>query len=153
MREGDLPRIAEFEREVFDDPWPESFFLGELAQPMVHAVVAERDGALAGYSVAWLGPDGGHLGNLAVMPGCRRRGIARRLVIDLLERARAQGCEALSLEVRVSNFAAQGLYRGHGFRLAGLRRGYYRGTGEDALIMEWNADSEPTARAAQGGGR
>ena len=137
MREGDLPRIAAVEREVFSDPWPESFFLGEISHPWVHACVAEHDGELAGYSVARLGAGTGHLGNLAVVPGRRRRGIARRLLEDLLDRARALGCEALSLEVRVSNFAAQGLYRAHGFRLAGLRRGYYRDTGEDALVMEW----------------
>ena len=151
MRESDLPRIAAVEREVFSDPWPESFFLGEISQPMIHARVAEHDGSLAGYSVAWLGAGTGHLGNLAVVRGCRRRGIARRLLTELLERACALGCEALSLEVRVSNFAAQGLYRGHGFRLAGLRRGYYRDTGEDALIMEWRAGSGQAAGAAGGG--
>jgi len=43
------------------------------------------------------------------------------------------------LEVRVTNFAAQALYRGYGFRVAGVRRGYYRDTGEDALLMEWRA--------------
>jgi tRNA threonylcarbamoyl adenosine modification protein YeaZ/ribosomal-protein-alanine acetyltransferase len=153
MREADLPRIAELEREIFSDPWPESFFLGEMAQPMIHARVAEHDGALAGYSVAWLGGGTGHLGNLAVVPGCRRRGIARRLLVELLERARAQGCEALALEVRVSNFAAQGLYRRHGFRLAGLRRGYYRDTGEDALIMEWRAGSQAAVPSREGGDR
>lgn len=139
MREDDLRRIAAVEREVFGDPWPESFFLSEISQPMVHARVAEQDGELAGYSVAWLGAGTGHLGNLAVVLGRRRRGIARRLLDDLLERARALRCEALSLEVRVSNFAAQGLYRAHGFRLVASRRGYYRDTGEDALIMEWRA--------------
>ena len=137
MREDDLTRIAAVEREVFSDPWPESFFLGEISQPQVHARVAEQGGELAGYSVAWLGAGTGHLGNLAVVPGRRRRGIARRLLAELLDRACALGCEALSLEVRVSNFAAQGLYRAHGFRLAGWRRGYYRDTGEDALVMEW----------------
>ena len=35
--------------------------------------------------------------------------------------------------------AAQWLYRAHGFRLAGLRRGYYRDNGEDALVLEWRA--------------
>jgi len=151
MRESDLPRIAELEREIFSDPWPESFFLGEMAQPQVFARVAEREGALAGYSVAWLGEDAGHLGNLAVVPGRRRRGVARRLLTELLERARAEGCDALSLEVRVSNFAAQGLYRRHGFRLAGLRRGYYRDTGEDALIMEWRAGREAAVPTTEGG--
>jgi len=41
----------------------------------------------------------------------------------------------LALEVRVSNGAAQALYRSHGFQLVGLRRGYYRRPEEDALLM------------------
>jgi ribosomal-protein-alanine N-acetyltransferase len=41
----------------------------------------------------------------------------------------------LGLEVRVSNAAAQGLYRARGFRMAGLRRGYYHSPEEDALLM------------------
>jgi tRNA threonylcarbamoyl adenosine modification protein YeaZ/ribosomal-protein-alanine acetyltransferase len=146
MEEGDLARIAEVEREVFSDPWPEAFFRSELAQPGVHARVAEFGDELAGYSMAWLGAGSGHLGNLAVVPGRRRRGIARRLLEDLLERARVEGADPLSLEVRASNFAAQGLYRAHGFRLAGLRRRYYRDTGEDALIMEWRAPAAEGTR-------
>jgi tRNA threonylcarbamoyladenosine biosynthesis protein TsaB len=150
MTEADLSRVAEVEREVFSDPWPESFFRSEMSQPPVYARLAEQGGELAGYAVAWLGSDPGHLGNLAVVPGRRRRGIARRLLVDVLERARALGCEALSLEVRVSNFAAQGLYRAHGFRLAGLRRGYYRDTGEDALMMEWRRGVDAGAEATKG---
>jgi ribosomal-protein-alanine N-acetyltransferase len=149
MEDRDLARIAEVERDVFSDPWPEPFFRSELAQVGIHARVAEFDGELAGYSMAWLGEGSGHLGNIAVVPGRRRRGIARRLVEDLLEHARAEGADPLSLEVRVSNFAAQGLYRDHGFRLAGLRRGYYRDTGEDALIMEWRASAAEGSRPAK----
>ncbi len=137
MEVRDVPAIAAAEQEIFSDPWPESFFMGELAQPLVHARVAERDGRVAGYSIAWLGGGSGHLGNLAVVLGARRRGVATALLLDLLERARAIGIEGLTLEVRASNYAAQALYRAHGFRLAGLRRGYYRDTGEDALMMEW----------------
>lgn len=153
MEERDLPRIAAVERQVFSDPWPESFFRGELAHRGVWARVAELDGTLAGYSMAWLGGGAGHLGNLAVVPGHRRRGIARRLLLDLLERAGAEGAESLSLEVRVSNFAAQGLYRAHGFRLAGLRRRYYRDTGEDALVMEWRAADDADRGRAESGTR
>ena len=149
MEERDLARIALIEREVFSDPWPESFFRGELAQEGVRARVAEFGGVLAGYSVAWLGAGIGHLGNLAVVAGRRRRGIARRLVAELLEHASAEGVTRLTLEVRVSNFAAQALYRGHGFRLAGLRRRYYRDTGEDALVMEWRSPVTESARRAE----
>ena len=137
LRRADVPLVAGIEREVFSDPWPETFFLGELAQPLVYARVAERAGRLVGYSVAWLGAGTGHLGNIAVIPGARRLGAGRALLEDLLARASEKGIESLTLEVRVSNFAAQSLYRAHGFHLAGLRRGYYRDTGEDALVMEW----------------
>ena len=142
-----MPPVAAVEAEVFADPWPESFFLGELSHPGVYAMIAERNGKLAGYMLAWLTAGTGHIGNLAVVPGERRRGVARRLLGDLLERAGVLGIRTLVLEVRVSNFAAQALYRAHGFRLAGLRRGYYRDTGEDALIMEWRGRG--AARAAR----
>jgi ribosomal-protein-alanine N-acetyltransferase len=142
MSGSDIARIAIIEQHVFTDPWPESFFYGELQHEGVFARVVEFDGEVIGYSLAWLGGGTGHLGNLAVVPGRRRRGIARRLVEELLDRAREQGIDSLSLEVRVSNFAAQGLYRALGFGLAGLRRGYYRDTGEDALIMEWRNERE-----------
>jgi tRNA threonylcarbamoyl adenosine modification protein YeaZ/ribosomal-protein-alanine acetyltransferase len=135
----DVPTVAEIERRVFGDPWPESFFLGELAQAGVYATIAERGGRIAGYMVAWLSGGSGHIGNLAVAPSERRRGLARHLLSDLLDRAGSLGIRSLVLEVRVSNFAAQALYRAQGFRLAGLRRGYYRDTGEDGLIMEWRA--------------
>lgn len=133
----DIPEVAAIEREVFGDPWPESFFAGELGAPQVYARIAERAGRLAGYSVAWLGETSAHLGNLAVVPELRRHGVARLLLDDLTTCMRAVGAETLTLEVRVSNFAAQWLYRARGFRMAGLRRRYYRDTGEDALIMEW----------------
>jgi len=71
----------------------------------------------------------------------RRRGAARALLDDLLTHARALNVDSITLEVRVSNFAAQGLYRCHGFRMVGLRRRYYRDTGEDALVMEWRASA------------
>jgi ribosomal-protein-alanine acetyltransferase/tRNA threonylcarbamoyl adenosine modification protein YeaZ len=137
---ADLPELAALERRVFSDPWPEAFFREELAHPLSYARVAQAPGQpIAGYLLAWIGAGAGHIGNLGVAPEARRRGLARALLEDVLERARATGSEEVTLEVRTSNFAAQALYRTHGFRLAGLRRGYYRDTGEDALVMAWRA--------------
>jgi ribosomal-protein-alanine N-acetyltransferase len=135
----DIPAVVRVEREVFGDPWPEAFFAAEIQAAMAYACIAERGGALAGYSVAWLGLGTGHLGNLAVVPDTRRRGVASVLLDDLLRESRVREVETLTLEVRVSNDGAQALYRRHGFRLVGLRRRYYRDTGEDALIMEWRS--------------
>jgi ribosomal-protein-alanine N-acetyltransferase len=145
---SDVPAVAEIERQVFSDPWPESFFVSELRAPQAYARIAEHGGRIAGYSMAWLGDGEGHLGNLAVTPGMRRRGVGRVLIEDLLEHARSAGVEAITLEVRVSNFAAQWMYRAYGFRVAGLRRRYYRDTGEDALVMRW-ASSAATERRSR----
>jgi len=46
-----------------------------------------------------------------------------------------QGMERMTLEVRVSNYPAQSLYKRLGFAAAGVRKGYYADTQEDALIM------------------
>jgi tRNA threonylcarbamoyl adenosine modification protein YeaZ/ribosomal-protein-alanine acetyltransferase len=148
LTDEDVPAVAEVEKRVFSDAWPAAFFHGELGQALVWARIAEVGGVLAGYLVAWVGAGAGHLGNLAVVPEARRRGVARALLEDLLARARELGAESLALEVRVSNTAAQALYRAYGFRLAGLRRGYYRDTGEDALVMLWRGPDAREASAA-----
>ena len=49
------------------------------------------------------------------------------------------GAEAVSLEVRVSNWGAQRLYGRFGFRPVGVRKNYYQEMNEDALIM-WADD-------------
>jgi tRNA threonylcarbamoyl adenosine modification protein YeaZ/ribosomal-protein-alanine acetyltransferase len=135
MDGDDLPRVLEIERAVFSDPWSETFFRSLLARPDTHARVAEREGKLAGYALTVLQPPVAELENLATAPELRRHGIARALLDDALAAGAARGASELTLEVRVSNDAAQALYRGYGFRLAGLRPGYYRQPEEDALLM------------------
>ena len=137
---ADLPAVEELEHRLFTDPWPRSFFLEGLADPHAVLLVAERDGALAGYLVATARPPEAELQNLATAHAHQRGGIARALVEEFMAVCRARGVRLLGLEVRASNAAAQGLYRGLGFRLVGLRRGYYKSPAEDALIMELELD-------------
>jgi tRNA threonylcarbamoyl adenosine modification protein YeaZ/ribosomal-protein-alanine acetyltransferase len=135
MAESDLPAVTEAEELIFPDPWAPSFFLSLMGKPPTWARVAERDGKLVGYALAVIRPPVADLENIAVLPGDRRNGVARALVEDAIEACRARGASQVSLEVRVSNEAAQALYRNMGFGLAGLRRGYYRHPDEDALVM------------------
>lgn len=72
--------------------------------------------------------------DIATHPRHLRRGIARHLLRFVLNRARADGVERVFLEVRASNEAALGLYRGIGFEAAGIRSRYYS-DGEDAVWM------------------
>lgn len=135
MTEADVPAIVAVEEQVFGDPWSASFFHSLLAAPETHARVLERDGALAGYAITVLRAPYAELENIATVPGQRRSGVARALLLDALAACEAAEVRELSLEVRVSNDAAQALYRAYGFRLAGLRPGYYRYPEEDALLM------------------
>ena len=89
----------------------------------------------------------GHITNVGVDEACRRQAIATRLVLELARRALAEGAVALTLEVRVSNDAAQALYRRFGFVPAGVRKAYYADTNEDALIMWANDIDTPEYRA------
>jgi [ribosomal protein S18]-alanine N-acetyltransferase len=80
-----------------------------------------------------------HITTVAVDPDRQRGTVGTRLLLGLCEAAVAKGATALTLEVRISNEAAQGLYRRFGFVPAGARKAYYADTGEDALVM-WAHD-------------
>lgn len=136
---ADLEAIAEIERQAFPSPWPLHFFVSELSQPhSTTLVVRDPDsagGRIIGYIVFWILLDELHILNLAVHPACRRRGIARRLLQEALQRARDRHCQTAWLEVRPSNTAALALYQSLGFRQILTRKRYYDDTGEDALIL------------------
>ena len=55
---------------------------------------------------------------------------------------------SLTLEVRVTNHVAQGLYRKFGFAPAGVRKNYYPEVNEDALVM-WAHDVDGEEYAAR----
>jgi ribosomal-protein-alanine N-acetyltransferase len=72
---------------------------------------------------------------MGVSAGHQRRGLGRFLLHGLLDIATRSGMDDVTLEVRVSNAVARALYGAFGFHETGLRKAYYRDTGEDAIIM------------------
>jgi ribosomal-protein-alanine N-acetyltransferase len=74
------------------------------------------------------------LENIVVSPSARRKGLGKRLLDDLLHRARDTNSDSVFLEVRESNAAARSLYEKAGFQLAGRRRSYYNDPPEDAFL-------------------
>ncbi len=79
--------------------------------------------------------DEGYIGNVAVLPAFRRRGIADALLDAAEALAREMGLRFLTLEVRAGNAPAVALYEKHGYRRVGTRPGYYVSPKEDALLM------------------
>lgn len=134
---ADVDAVLEIERACFSDPWTRESFASVARRPEVIFRVAELDGVVAGYLVAWFAADEGELANVAVAAGMRGRGVGASLVDALLADAVAQGVNAVYLEVRESNHAARALYASRGFADVGRRRHYYRRPVEDALVLRW----------------
>ena len=135
MDRSHVGQIAELERECFSAPWSEAMLTEALFDAQASFIVAEsEDGGLLGYAGLHVVLDEGYIDNIAVHPDARRHGVASAL-LDVYCRFGAANLAFLTLEVRVSNTAAIGLYEKYGFHQAGLRPGYYQNPREDALIM------------------
>jgi len=136
MREEDLNQIMEIERKSFATPWTYDAFYNELhTNQFAHYVVAEVDQEIIGYCGLWVIIDEGHITNIAILPEYRGNGLGEKLLLAVMDTARELGAETLTLEVRVSNDVAKGLYRKLGFQDGGIRKSYYTDNYEDALVM------------------
>ena len=76
-----------------------------------------------------------HITSIAVRELRRRQGTGELLLISVINLAAELNARIITLEVRISNTAAQSLYYKYGFTQAGLRRNYYVDNKEDAVIM------------------
>lgn len=144
---ADLSRVLEVENASFPLPWSPSSFRSLLELDRVFFLVAELDDQVVGHGVLWWVGEEGELANIAVDPEVRRAGVARRLLEELVDRARRAGVEHVFLEVRVSNDAATKLYRSLGFREVGQRRNYYQRPQEDARILRLDLAGPPRSLA------
>lgn len=63
---------------------------------------------------------------IAVVPAMRGKGVGRRLLTEVIEKARHRCVERIFLEMRDGN-PAEFLYHDFGFEKMGRRKGYYRG--------------------------
>jgi ribosomal-protein-alanine N-acetyltransferase len=136
MRRRHVPQVLDIERRVYPRPWTMTLFLSEIVQRSTRFyIVARVRRRVVGYAGLMVFGDEAHVTNIAVDPDVHRRKVAARLLFALITEARRRGASACTLEVRVANHAAQGLYHQFGFAPVGIRKNYYAETGEDALIM------------------
>lgn len=136
FRRRHLRRVLTIETRVYPRPWSASLFLSELAQRSTRSyIVARYEGEVVGYAGMMFTGLEAHITNIAVDPTFHSRKVGSRLLLTLITEAIARGAETVSLEVRVSNLAAQAMYEKFGFAVVGTRKGYYIETKEDAFVM------------------
>ncbi|WP_340116456.1 GNAT family N-acetyltransferase [Pelagibius sp. 7325] len=144
----DVALLAELYGRCFADgegfsgtPWSARSLAEVLALPGVFALLAVQAGPAeeqpAGFLLAQVLFEEAELLTVGVLPSCRRRGHARRLLQAAVTESAQRGAHRMQLEVVESNARAQALYRAAGFAPFGRRRNYYRqadGTALDAVL-------------------
>lgn len=136
MHELDVPVVVVVERSAYPFPWSEGIFRDCLRVGYICRVI-EVGSDIVGYGIMSMGAGEAHVLNVCVREDYRGRGLARKVLLYLLDRARTAGMYEAFLEVRPSNVTAARLYHSLGFEQIGVRRGYYQSaTGrEDAAVL------------------
>ncbi len=140
MKWDDLDQVMEIEKVSFTYPWQRSGFTLELAYNTLAcylvALQKGEDKKVLGYGGIWFMGERTHVTTLAVHPSWRGHKVGSAILYNLILRAYFRGSTRMSLEVRVSNFPAQNMYKKFGFNVNKVKPGYYQN--EDALMMEAN---------------
>lgn len=135
LRKEDIEELSRIEAESFSMPWSAKDFSDLLTHSYCFYVVAEAEGKVVGCCGFTESCREGNIDNVVVDAVYRGKGVAQKMLRELIARGEAAGIEAFTLEVRVSNEAAIHVYEKLGFRSAGIRPGFYEKPVEDAMIM------------------
>ena len=133
---SDGPSLAAIHARCFGRAWDEAAMAQFLGVPSCLVLIASshEDAPAQGFLIARAASDEAEVLTLCVLPAYRRQGLARALLVSLVQKLRRSGTQRLFLEVEESNDAALGLYRSLGAEAVGRRPGYYE-HGADATIF------------------
>ena len=136
MNLEDVDGVMNVETKCFKIAWSKESFEYEMKENnKALYVIAEYRGSILGYAGLWKILDEGHITNIAVLDEYRRNGIATLMLDTLIKLAKEQDVKSFTLEVKHTNNIAINLYENFGFSACGLRKGYYKDTNDDAIIM------------------
>lgn len=130
-----IDAIHAIEMASFSVPWSRNSIETAVLDPDSIYMIAQKDDEIVGYMGMKKIIDEGHIMNIAINKESRGEGIGTKLIQAMEE---ISGIASMTLEVRVSNLPAIGLYKKMGFTEEGRRKNYYPDTKEDALIMWLN---------------
>jgi ribosomal-protein-alanine N-acetyltransferase len=155
MTLDDIEQVMSIEQVAFTAPWSARAYRFEIEENDHSTMLVIRPspgsgsklasmasrlglispGRVLGYAGCWHLVDEIHISTIAVHPDWRGQGLAELLLLSLLDRGAQLGTHRATLEVRVSNAAARGLYLKYGFEIVSRQKRYYVDNNEDAHIM------------------
>lgn len=125
--------LFEIEQDCFGGSWTAEMLKAELDNPLSVTVTHTEDGRLAAFALGRVVADEGELFQIGTLTEFRGRGIAEKLLGELLDKMREKGAAVCFLEVRSRNAAAIALYEKTGYKRVSVRKNYY--PDDDAVIM------------------
>ena len=145
----DVEAVHALEASAYAHPWSRANFADALRSGYVCLCLCDAGGELRGHLVVMRGVGEMHLLNITVAPGDQGQGWGAAMLADLVAWSKAEGAEALWLEVRESNTRARRLYSRCGFETVGLRKDYYPAARqrEHAVVMRLALPQPPSAQS------
>jgi [ribosomal protein S18]-alanine N-acetyltransferase len=148
----DLPKLAEVHAASFAEAWDVGSLARLFATPGTQGLLVDRpdSGEVLGFVILRSIAGEAEILTIAVRPGARRQGFARRLLRAAIACATESGALRLLLEVAADNSPALALYLGAGFAEVALRTNYYRRKGGaiTALVLSKDIASTPGSTAS-----
>ncbi len=142
IRNAELSDVAELlnlENELFSPAYKAEdlvYFIENKDLAQVAVLVENRE--IIGFYIIVLLFEEAQIVQLAIKKAYQGLAYAKVLLQDIMGFTKEQGCEKLTLEVRVSNCKAQRLYQQFGFKQWAVRKDYYVAPQEDALLLGRN---------------
>lgn len=136
LRVEDLDEVEKMEQTLFgSSAWSRQMLEEELQNNDYSFYFAVREeGQIIGYCGVMILYENAEILSIGVLQPYQRHGYAKMMMQAMINLAVKLGAQSMSLEVRLSNHAAQMLYQQFGFEKVAIRSRYYA-DGEDAILM------------------
>lgn len=133
MRLSDLDNITPLEHQLFSSPWSKDDYIYELSSNPYAKYYVLEDDKIVGYVGIWITYETAQITTIGIAKERQGEGLSKLLMNKVIEETK--DCEAITLEVRVSNVKAIKLYESYGFKKEAIRKDYYLDNHEDAYLM------------------
>ena len=130
----DLNLIKDNLIKDFDDFWTYDILNDELNNPNSEYFVAKLENNILCFAGIWKAVDDVHITDIVVKKSNRQTGIGSKLLEKLIQTAKSQNFNSITLEVNEHNQPAINLYLKYGFKNVGFRKKYYNNK-DNAIIM------------------
>jgi ribosomal-protein-alanine N-acetyltransferase len=139
VSEAEAGTLTEIHEKCFPRYWNREAFTDFFSVKGTCAFLVEENDNPVAMMVYRISFEQADIMTIAVLPQWRRRGIAEKMLSEMLAKCRNTGVKKIFLEVEDGNISAFNLYEKCGFKQIGRRKLYYQqldGSYTDALVME-----------------